>query len=71
LVIPPEDAPALADLIIRLNVNGRELKEKATVFHSFVKAEMTWDAVARSILRFAGSSEAPGSPNAWDREDSR
>ena len=71
LVTPPEDAPALADLIIRLNVNGRELKEKATVFHSFVKAEMTWDAVARSILRFAGSSEAPGSPNAWDREDPR
>ena len=70
-VVPPEDAAALADLIVRLYENRSELNEKAAVFHSFVKTEMTWDAVAQSILRIAGSPEAPGSPKACCREDPR
>jgi glycosyltransferase involved in cell wall biosynthesis len=71
LATPPEDAPALANLIARIYENRWELNRKAEIFHSFVKTEMTWDAVAKSILRFARSSEAPNSPKACNREDLR
>jgi len=51
--IPPEDAPALADMIVRLHDHRGEIKERAAAFHSFVKAEMTWDAAAARILHIA------------------
>jgi glycosyltransferase involved in cell wall biosynthesis len=52
-LIQPEDAPALADLIVRLHEKREEIRESATIFHSFVMQEMTWDAVAAKILRIA------------------
>ena len=53
--IQPEDAPALADLIVRLHDNRGEIKERAKAFHSFVKTEMTWDTVAAKILLIASN----------------
>jgi glycosyltransferase involved in cell wall biosynthesis len=49
-VIPPEDVRALANLIQHLNLNRRELNEKAEMFREFAKKEMTWNASAAKIL---------------------
>ncbi len=52
-VVPPEDAVALAELIVRLRANQEELDARAAALHRFVKSDMTWDAVAAKILRLA------------------
>jgi glycosyltransferase involved in cell wall biosynthesis len=71
--IEPENPAALADLIMRLYRNRREITEKAAAFHSFVKMEMTWDATAGKILNTAsrgisGRRRAPARPAVrWDR----
>jgi hypothetical protein len=54
-VVPPEDPPALADLVERLHQKPEEIREKAKIFHSYVMKEMTWKAVAAKILQVASN----------------
>jgi glycosyltransferase involved in cell wall biosynthesis len=56
--VPPEDASALAGMLLRLYRNRAELKERAEMFHAFAANEMTWDAVAAKILRTAAWHES-------------
>jgi glycosyltransferase involved in cell wall biosynthesis len=52
-VIQPEDAQALADLIVRLRRHPGELRKKSENLYAYVKSEMTWDAVADKIFHVA------------------
>lgn len=69
-VIPPEDAPMLADLIVRLHDNREEIRENAKIFNFFVTKEMTWDAVAEKILRIASNRVKGRQKQATVREPS-
>ena len=49
-LVPPEDPPALADMILWLYNHPEERKEKAKILYDFVIKNLTWDAVTKNIL---------------------
>lgn len=51
LLVPPEEPQALAEMICWLYKHPEEMREKAKILHDFVLKNLTWNAVAKEILK--------------------
>lgn len=49
-LVPPENARALADMILWLYHHPEERKEKAKILHDFAIKKLTWEAATKDIL---------------------
>ena len=57
LLVPPDDAPALAAAILRLQADAA-LRQRLSAAAAIAVAQHTWDNRARSILKLVGGDDA-------------